>query len=123
MKKNIVDKYFDTDRRLKIIGFVIINIIVLICSIILIFRGLYEAGLILILVALIVPLLAIYRNYSLYKMREDRKALEKEIYNRDHGIKEIEVESDEVLCPYCNSAISKNATTCPFCKAKYINKR
>ena len=55
--------------------------------------------------------------------RKIAKALEKEIYNRNHGIKEIEVESDEVLCPYCNSAISKNATTCPFCKAKYINKR
>jgi hypothetical protein len=36
-------------------------------------------------------------------------------------IAQIELDNDEVHCPYCNSAIKKGATTCPFCKARYIN--
>ncbi len=123
MKKSMVDRYFEGDRKRTIAGFYTLSVALAFACIGLLVYKLYIEAMMLFVVTLISILLDIYTTVTWNNIREDSDANVKAIQDKAQGIEEIEVYEDDVKCPFCGNIITKDAKVCPYCKAKYINKK
>lgn len=123
MKKSFFDSYFEGGRKRTIAGFYVVSIALAIACIGLLINKLYIEAMMLFVVTLISILLDIYTTVTWNNIREDSDANVKAIQDKAQGIEEIEVYEDDVKCAFCGNIITKDAKVCPYCKAKYINKK
>lgn len=123
MKKSFFDSYFEGDRERTVAVFFVLSVILAFFCIVLLLNKLFIEALVLFVGTLISILLEFYTTVMLIKIRKDSDANVKAIQDKAQGIEEIEVYEDDVKCAFCGNIITKDAKVCPYCKARFINKK